>query len=44
MATVLEEYSTEEHRFVIRFLWVKGPNEKDIHKEISGFRLEVSVA
>jgi hypothetical protein len=32
MATVLE-YITEEQRSVVRFLWAKGPNAKDIHKE-----------
>jgi hypothetical protein len=34
MATVLEEYTTEEQRSVVRFLWAKGLNAKDIHKEI----------
>jgi hypothetical protein len=34
MATVLEEYITEEQRSVVRFLWAKGLNAKDIHKEI----------
>jgi hypothetical protein len=33
MATVLE-YAIEEHRCVIRFLWAKLPNAKDIHKEM----------
>jgi hypothetical protein len=33
MATVLE-YITEEQRSVVRFLWVKGLNAKDIYKEI----------
>jgi hypothetical protein len=33
MATVLEEYTTEEQRFV-RFCGQKYPNAKDIHKEI----------
>jgi hypothetical protein len=33
MATVLEECSTKEQRSVV-FLWAKGPNAKDIHKEI----------
>jgi hypothetical protein len=27
--------TTEEQRFVVRFLWAKGPNEKDIHKEMT---------
>jgi hypothetical protein len=30
--TVLE-YTTEEQRSVVRFLWAKGHNSKDIHKE-----------
>jgi hypothetical protein len=34
MATVLEEYSTEEQRSVVRYLWSQGLNAKDIHKEI----------
>jgi hypothetical protein len=34
MATVLEEYTPEEQRSVVRFLWTKGLNAKDIHKEI----------
>jgi hypothetical protein len=34
MATVLEEYTTGEQRFVVRFLWAKGLNAKDIHKEM----------
>jgi hypothetical protein len=34
MATVLEECTTEEQRSVVRFLWAKGLNAKDIHKEI----------
>jgi hypothetical protein len=32
--TVLEEYNTEEERSVVRFLWRKGPNAKDIHKQM----------
>jgi hypothetical protein len=33
MATVLEEYTTEEQRSVVLFfLWAKGLNAKDIHK------------
>jgi hypothetical protein len=35
MATVLEECTIEEQRSLVRFLWTKGLNEKDIHKEIS---------
>jgi hypothetical protein len=35
MATVLEEYTTEEQHFVMGFiLWAKQLNEKDVHKEI----------
>jgi hypothetical protein len=34
MATVREEYTTEEQRSVVRFLWAKGLNAKDNHKEI----------
>jgi hypothetical protein len=33
MATVLEEFTTEERRSVVSFLWAKGHNAKDIHKE-----------
>jgi hypothetical protein len=33
MATVLE-CTTEEQRFAVRFLWAKGLNAKDFHKEI----------
>jgi hypothetical protein len=32
MANMLEEYTTEEQNSVVRFLWVKGLNAKDIHK------------
>jgi transposase len=32
--TVLEECPSEEQRSVVRFLWAKGLNAKDIHKEI----------
>jgi hypothetical protein len=32
MATVLEEYTTEEQLSVVRFLWAKGLYAKDIHK------------
>jgi hypothetical protein len=34
MATVLEEYTTEEQCSVVRFLWSKGFSAKNIHKEI----------
>jgi hypothetical protein len=34
MATVLEEYTTAEERPVVRFLWAKGLNAKDIKKEM----------
>jgi hypothetical protein len=33
MMTVLEEYTNEEQRFVVRFLGAKGINTTDIHKE-----------
>jgi hypothetical protein len=32
MATVLEEGSTEKQPSVVRFLWAKGFNAKDIPK------------
>jgi hypothetical protein len=31
MVIVLEECTTEEQHSVVRFLWVKGLNAKDIH-------------
>jgi hypothetical protein len=34
MATVLEEYTTEDHCPNVLFLWAKGLNTKDIHKEM----------
>jgi hypothetical protein len=34
MATVFEEYVTEERRSFVRFLWAKRLNAKDIHKEM----------
>jgi hypothetical protein len=34
MAIVFEECITEEQNFVVRFLWVKILNAKDIHKEL----------
>jgi hypothetical protein len=33
MATVLEEYATEEQLSVVRFFWTKVLNAKDIRKE-----------
>jgi hypothetical protein len=32
MTTVLEDDTTEEQRSVVRLLWVKGLNVKDIYK------------
>jgi hypothetical protein len=32
--TVLVEYTTEDQYSVVRFLWRKGLNAKDIHTEI----------
>jgi hypothetical protein len=34
MATVFEVYITEEQSSIVRFLWAKGLNTKDIHKKI----------
>jgi hypothetical protein len=34
METVLEKYTTEEQSSDVRFLWAKGLNTKDIHKEM----------
>jgi hypothetical protein len=34
MATVLEVYTTKEQRSVVRLLWAKRLNAKDIHKEM----------
>jgi hypothetical protein len=34
MATVLEEFITQEQRSVVQFLWAKGLSAKDIHKEM----------
>jgi hypothetical protein len=34
MATGLDECTTEEQRSVVHFLWAKGLNAKDIHKEM----------
>jgi hypothetical protein len=37
MATMLEEYTIEEQRSVVRFLWAKELNAKEIHKEMLPF-------
>jgi hypothetical protein len=34
MVTMLEECSTIEQHSVLHFLWAKGLNAKDIHKEM----------
>jgi hypothetical protein len=34
IATVLEEYTTKEQRSVVRFLWTKELNTKDIRREM----------
>jgi hypothetical protein len=34
MAAVLEVCTTEEQHSVVHFLWAKGLNTKDIHKEM----------
>jgi hypothetical protein len=34
MVTVLVQCIKKEQRSVVRFLWTKGLNSKDIHKEI----------
>jgi hypothetical protein len=34
MVTMFEECTTEGQCSVVRFLWVKGLNAKDIHKEM----------
>jgi hypothetical protein len=36
MANMLEECITGEQHSVVHFLWAKGLNVKDIHKEILG--------
>jgi hypothetical protein len=33
MVTVLEEYTTEEQRSIVRFLWARGLTVKDINKD-----------
>jgi hypothetical protein len=37
IATVLEGYTTEEQRPIVRFLWAKGLNANYIHKEMFPF-------
>jgi hypothetical protein len=34
MATLLQECNTEKQRSVVRILWAKGFNAKDIQKEM----------
>jgi hypothetical protein len=34
MATVLEGYTTEKQRSLVRFLYARGLNAEDIHKEM----------
>jgi hypothetical protein len=34
MVTIFEECTTEEQHSVLHFLWARGLNEKDIHKEM----------
>jgi hypothetical protein len=34
MATMLEEYTTEELRSLVLIFWGKGLNAKNIHKEM----------
>jgi hypothetical protein len=34
MDAVLKESTTEEQRSAVRYLWAKGLNAKDIHKEM----------
>jgi hypothetical protein len=33
MVTILEKYTTKEQHSVVRFLWAKLLNAKDIHKQ-----------
>jgi hypothetical protein len=42
--TVREEYTTEERRSVVPFLWAEGLNVKDINKKMSCLFWEVFVA
>jgi hypothetical protein len=44
MVTMLEEYTAEEQRSVVRFLWAKGLYAKDIQKEICFWFMVVVVA
>jgi hypothetical protein len=45
MVIVLDECTIKEQRYVMRFLWAKGLNAKDIHKNMFLFRMgEVLVA
>jgi hypothetical protein len=34
MGTMLEKYTTKERNSLVHFLWAKGLNAKDIHKEM----------
>jgi hypothetical protein len=34
MVTVIQGYTTEEQRCVVRFLWAKGLTANNIHKEM----------
>jgi hypothetical protein len=34
MVFVLQEYTTEEQKSLVRFLWPKGLNAKEIHKYV----------
>jgi hypothetical protein len=34
MATMFDEYTTEEQRYIVLFLWLRGLNVKDSHEEI----------
>jgi hypothetical protein len=34
MATMLEKFLTEEQHSVVNFLWAKGLNAKNIHKDV----------
>jgi hypothetical protein len=44
IVTLLEEYITEEHRSVVRFLWAKGVNAKEIYlRYVTCLRREVFV-
>jgi hypothetical protein len=36
MVTVLEEYATDEQCSLVHFLWAKGLDAKDVHKEVYG--------